>query len=555
MGSYARLFGFVALTGCLGPIPQAAEDDPAGGGGSTAANDGGNPSNGGAGASDGGNGTGAGTSDGGSVPMEPTLGGELHFLQGGSVTLANGGETKVVATNGPFTFDELLGENDAYDVTVTSSPPGQTCWVQNGSGTAEGAVTDIDVRCSTVLRSQTPGGASDGSTNQPSFQPIPDLPPITFRTDIASDVMATLLIPKLSWGSFRIALELDGDIVGEANHQSADFVPVLTMPIVDVPAGEHTLTAVWAVTSGSIIQYASVYRSEMSVSVLQSLPSFDRKLTTTLAWDGGDTGLGNNETTPSPMGFTPLTFDVPGAAQPTLVSLLANDMKGDRFAARFSVDDTGVAGSLMSYDINAQLVRSFAPVALTNLATGSHTIDAQWFKNDPGNVPATRGTTNNLDSTLSAVLFKPGTESAIDTLEGSYLMNPVPAGFTLVTSSLQTTIDVPKASNVLVTLHAPNMRITPSWPASADVAIFVNGARGPTTHPYNANDIDWGCQGLSVAGVVNVPAGTTTIEVRARRAADANVNQAPAPNNDKLQFNNMGLNGANRTILSAIVLD
>jgi hypothetical protein len=61
------------------------------------------------------------------------------------VQLTNGTDTKTVSVNGTFTFPTQIATGATYQVTVASSPPGQSCWVQNGSGTVSGDVTDVDV--------------------------------------------------------------------------------------------------------------------------------------------------------------------------------------------------------------------------------------------------------------------------------------------------------------------------------------------------------------------------------------------------------------------------
>ena len=547
--SYPRLLGVLALTGCLGPVPQAADDGStssteAGGGGappSTTTSTGSSPTS-----SSTGNPTSAG--GGGSNPGELTLGGELHFLQDESVTLANGRDTVMVDANGSFEFPGKLSAGETYDVTVSSSPPGQTCWVQNGTGTAQADVNDIDVRCTTILQSQTPSGAAAETTTSPSLVAIPNLDAIEFTNDVDADIMATLLVPQLTNNVvFRVALKLDNEIIGEVNFQTIWLpIPAVSVPIHAVPAGNHTLTAVWSTSAGTLNLASDKYRSEMSLAVLQSLPSFDRVYTTSLAANAGSTTIANTQSSPVAMGFAPLTFNVPNEPQPALISLMANDMKGDRFISRVSIDNVGFAGSIMAYDINQSIFRSQAPLGLTTLSPGNHTVTADWFRMVPANVPATRGT-SGLDSSLRALLFKIGTQTDVGVLDGNLDMN-LGTGFSLVHSSLQTSLDLPKPSKVLVSFHASNLRVVHQWPASADVAIFVNGVQGPTTHPFNDTDIDWGSQAGSIAGIVDAPAGPVTIEVRARQASDSN-----GPN--ILQLGNMGIPDATRSILSAVVLD
>ena len=68
----------------------------------------------------------------------------------------NGGDDLSVASNGPFTFSTPLADGAAYNVTVKTSPSGQTCTVSSASGTVASAnVTNVAVACSD--NSATPG--------------------------------------------------------------------------------------------------------------------------------------------------------------------------------------------------------------------------------------------------------------------------------------------------------------------------------------------------------------------------------------------------------------
>ncbi len=76
-----------------------------------------------------------------------SIGGTLSGLPvGQSVTLTNnGGDATTVMVNGPFTFTT---PTTVYDVAVSAQPMGALCSVQNGSGTATGNITNVQVVCS-----------------------------------------------------------------------------------------------------------------------------------------------------------------------------------------------------------------------------------------------------------------------------------------------------------------------------------------------------------------------------------------------------------------------
>ena len=68
--------------------------------------------------------------------------------------------TSASAANGSFTFATALAAGAAYDVTVKTSPSGQSCTVSGGSGTAASAdVTNVAVSC--TAGSTATGRASD----------------------------------------------------------------------------------------------------------------------------------------------------------------------------------------------------------------------------------------------------------------------------------------------------------------------------------------------------------------------------------------------------------
>jgi galactose oxidase-like protein len=91
----------------------------------------------------------AGCGDGSStVLIGGTVGG---LLSGRSVVLQDSGvDTTTVTTNTTFTFSAPVASESLYRVTVLAQPLGQTCLVNNGSGTvATTNVSNVSVVCST----------------------------------------------------------------------------------------------------------------------------------------------------------------------------------------------------------------------------------------------------------------------------------------------------------------------------------------------------------------------------------------------------------------------
>ena len=89
----------------------------------------------------------AGSWSGGDVVSYP-IGGTVTGLSGTVVLQDNGGDDLSVSSNGSFTFATALAAGAAYDVTVKTSPSGQSCTVSGGSGTVASAdVTNVAVSC------------------------------------------------------------------------------------------------------------------------------------------------------------------------------------------------------------------------------------------------------------------------------------------------------------------------------------------------------------------------------------------------------------------------
>jgi hypothetical protein len=93
-----------------------------------------------------------------------TLGGKVSGLAGSGLVLQNNHMGYLaVPANGPFTFVNTLSSGEAYNVNVLTQPsnPTQFCAVVNGSGTANGNVSNVQVNCGA---SYTIGGTVSGLT-------------------------------------------------------------------------------------------------------------------------------------------------------------------------------------------------------------------------------------------------------------------------------------------------------------------------------------------------------------------------------------------------------
>ena len=94
------------------------------------------------------------------APNTFSVGGSVSGLSGTVVLQDNGGDDLSVGSDGSFTFATRLVAGGAYNVTVKSSPSGQTCTTSGASGTVASAnVTTVAVTCTSQTTSQP--GADD----------------------------------------------------------------------------------------------------------------------------------------------------------------------------------------------------------------------------------------------------------------------------------------------------------------------------------------------------------------------------------------------------------
>jgi hypothetical protein len=76
-----------------------------------------------------------------------TLGGTVEGLNGTLAITLDGSELLSLTTNGPFTFLARRPRGATYAVTLGTAPRGYRCALTNGSGTVDGNVQNITVRC------------------------------------------------------------------------------------------------------------------------------------------------------------------------------------------------------------------------------------------------------------------------------------------------------------------------------------------------------------------------------------------------------------------------
>jgi len=95
--------------------------------------------------------------------LNAKIGGNVSGLAGGtSVGLLNNGSDGItVSANGSFAFAQTVSSNGAYLVTVNKQPTGETCTVQNGSGSVNSRGNDVNnVQVNCVTGSTTTSAVS-----------------------------------------------------------------------------------------------------------------------------------------------------------------------------------------------------------------------------------------------------------------------------------------------------------------------------------------------------------------------------------------------------------
>lgn len=130
-----------------------------------------------------------------------TIGGTVSNLTGSGLVLQNnGGDNLPVSANGSFSFATAVAPGTTYNVTVMTQPSGQTCTVQNGTGTANGNITAVAVNCSTLAISPTVATAAGCSRDTVVFTASGGAPPYAWSSSEANSTNLTVTSPTTaSW--------------------------------------------------------------------------------------------------------------------------------------------------------------------------------------------------------------------------------------------------------------------------------------------------------------------------------------------------------------------
>ena len=176
-----------------------------------------------------------------------TIGGTISGLTGSGLVLQNNGGNNLTVASGAtsFTFSNPVNAGSAYNVTVLTQPssPTETCSVTNGSGTANGNVTNVQVACTTSTLSATlnPSSAHQGSAttvvitgSATAFGPTTT---VNFGADITAGAVSvngptSLSVPIVlanvaATGSRSVTITTGGQVV-TATFTVVAGVPVMT---------------------------------------------------------------------------------------------------------------------------------------------------------------------------------------------------------------------------------------------------------------------------------------------------------------------------------------
>ena len=150
-----------------------------------------------------------------------TVGGSVSGLNGTASLSLNGGTAQSVSSDGSFVFATSLTSGDSYDVTVVTTPTGETCSVTNGSGKVGSAnVTNVTITCS------VPSGTS--------------VPPNTYSStsfQLGYFARINAVRQALGVGVLAQSSDLDTSSQAQALYNAANFNPS-TMYGVDPSTGD-----------------------------------------------------------------------------------------------------------------------------------------------------------------------------------------------------------------------------------------------------------------------------------------------------------------------------
>ncbi len=222
----------------------------------------------------------------------------------GTVVLKNtvSGETVTVTGSGGFMFRDSLDNGSAYNVVMEKQPDGQTCTVNNPSGTISGGdVNNVWVECSTVSN-QASNNNLVVSSQYPVFETPASAGALKLNLGIRADVLITMTssLKTSANGVSYARLLVDGNPIaqGRANTTVENAYSMTFSRVVTLGPGSHVISPAFASSlppaSGSVVVDESV-RGIMTATVLPTVPGY-RRYTAVSVNGASVTSSINNET-------------------------------------------------------------------------------------------------------------------------------------------------------------------------------------------------------------------------------------------------------------------
>ena len=127
-----------------------------------------------------------------------TIGVNVTGLGSGKTLVAsNSGSSLTINNNGTFNFSGTVTSGQTYNVTISTQPSGQSCYVTNGNGTVgSGNVTTVNISCSNIQTLSCGAKYGTGTNSLVLYAPSGG-----YSYQISTTAANTLASVSASWGA------------------------------------------------------------------------------------------------------------------------------------------------------------------------------------------------------------------------------------------------------------------------------------------------------------------------------------------------------------------
>ncbi len=305
-----------------------------------------------------------------------TVGGEVSNLSGTLVLENNGSDSKTITTNGEYAFTTPVAEGSGYDVTVVTQPAGQTCIVNNPTGTMGGGnVTNVSVNClNTTTLTASPSSLALSVNDPTDNAALTGNPRQITLTNTGSNaaVNVTYTVSGLPAGAVitptscgTIAARGGTCILTITPGSTASATPgnVDPTPITLSVSGTNTNTVT---PEANILTYGSVYEGGYLFSVDDAYAGYPESKSI------GGTVASLNDNSPGSMNWSPDFISIWGIAETsTIVDPIPNTSSATKYTDQANCDgnSNGTCDEnniYVYYQYNAQ----GHPISLSSYAAG-----------------------------------------------------------------------------------------------------------------------------------------------------------------------------------------